>query len=204
ELRRHVEFVHLERLPLRADRGQPQGFIVAIGHFGNFELYARIGEVMPGYRFATTYRALRQPLLNRLLQSMRERSGCWFFERRTDAAALKAALNSPGLVLGLLADQHAGERGVAVPFLGGGCSTSPAPALLALRYRCPLHTGICYRVGLGHWRIEAGPEIATIEAGQPRSLAAITGDLNRAFETAVRRDPANWFWVHNRWKPFRS
>ena len=25
-------------------------------------------------------------------------------------------------------------------------------------------------------------------------------DVNRAFEAAVRRDPANWFWVHNRWK----
>ena len=26
-------------------------------------------------------------------------------------------------------------------------------------------------------------------------------DVNRAFEAAVRRDPANWFWVHSRWKP---
>jgi KDO2-lipid IV(A) lauroyltransferase len=25
-------------------------------------------------------------------------------------------------------------------------------------------------------------------------------DVNRAFEIAVRRDPANWFWVHKRWK----
>ena len=24
--------------------------------------------------------------------------------------------------------------------------------------------------------------------------------VNRALETAVRRDPANWFWVHNRWR----
>jgi len=25
-------------------------------------------------------------------------------------------------------------------------------------------------------------------------------EVNRAFEAAVRRDPANWFWVHRRWK----
>ena len=25
-------------------------------------------------------------------------------------------------------------------------------------------------------------------------------DVNAAFEAAIRRDPANWFWVHNRWK----
>jgi len=26
-------------------------------------------------------------------------------------------------------------------------------------------------------------------------------EVNQAFETAIRRDPANWFWVHKRWKP---
>jgi len=33
-----------------------------------------------------------------------------------------------------------------------------------------------------------------------RSTEAIMLDVNRAFEEAVLRDPANWFWVHNRWK----
>ena len=32
----------------------PQSFIVAIGHFGNFELYARYGQFMPVFRTATT------------------------------------------------------------------------------------------------------------------------------------------------------
>ena len=26
-------------------------------------------------------------------------------------------------------------------------------------------------------------------------------DVNAEFEKAIRRDPANWFWVHRRWKP---
>jgi KDO2-lipid IV(A) lauroyltransferase len=25
-------------------------------------------------------------------------------------------------------------------------------------------------------------------------------DINVVFEKAVRRDPANWFWVHDRWR----
>jgi KDO2-lipid IV(A) lauroyltransferase len=73
--------------------------------------------------------------------------------------------------------------------------------VFALRYRCPLHTGICYRVGLARWRIEAGEEIPTRENGQPLPTLRIMGAVNRAFEIAVRRDPANWFWVHDRWKP---
>ena len=143
---------------------------------------------------------LRQPSLNRLLQSLRDCSGCRFFERRFEAAPLKTFMNQRGVILGLLTDQSAGNHGLRLPFLGHDCSTSAAPAVFALRYNCALITGVCCRVGLARWRIEAGEEIPTHTNGQARSVAAIMRDVNRAFEAAVRRDPANWFWVHNRWK----
>jgi lauroyl/myristoyl acyltransferase len=180
---------------------KPESRVMAIGHFGNFELFAKASIFVPGYQFATTYRALRQPSLNRLMQSIREKSGCLFFERRTDAEALKAAMNEGGTVLGLLSDQHGGRKGVWGPFFGRECSTTPAPAVLALRYKCPLYTAFCFRVAAGRWRIEVGDEIPTHSEGHARSVEAITTDINRAFEAAVRRDPANWFWVHRRWKP---
>lgn len=203
EIKPHVEF---SAPTLTADdpARRPGRVVAAIGHFGNFELYARFGGFAPHFQSATTYRGLRQPALNRLLQSLRERSGCRFFERRFDASALKAFMNQQGIILGLLADQHAGNSGLRLPFLGRECSTSAAPAVFALRYHCVLLTGICYRIGLARWRIEAGAEIPTRENGFPRAVSAIMLDVNRAFEQAVRRDPANWFWVHNRWKPFRS
>lgn len=189
-------------LPHEADAG-PQSRIVAIGHFGNFELYARFGQFVPIFKCAATYRALKQPALNRIMVSLRESEGCRFFERRTEAAALKAAMSDTGLLLGLLADQHAGRNGLRLPFLGHDCSTSPAPAVFALRYNCPLHTAICYRTGLAEWLIEVGDEIPTRVNGVARSTADIMLDVNRAFEVAVRRDPANWFWVHKRWKPVK-
>src|SRR6185295_4327293 len=180
----------------------PRSIVVAIGHFGNFELYARIGQFRPEIKAATTYRGLRQPLLNRLMQTLRETSGCAFFERRTDAAKLKAWMAPTGRVLGLLADQHAGVGGVRVPFFGHECSTTASPAVFALRYDCGLYTGVCYRIGLAKWRIELAAEIPTREPdGSSRSIEAMVGDMNRSIEAAVRRDPANWFWVHNRWKP---
>ena len=187
-------------LPHEMDAG-PQSRIVAIGHFGNFELYARFGQFVPIFKCAATYRALKQPVLNRILLALRERSDCRFFERRTEAAALKAAMSDTGLLLGLLADQHAGSNGLRLPFFGHECSTSAAPAIFALRYNCPLHTAICYRIGLAKWRIEVGNEIPTRENDVARSIADIMRDVNHAFEDAVRRDPANWFWVHKRWKP---
>jgi lauroyl/myristoyl acyltransferase len=204
ELRPHFDCVRTEKiLPYQTNQG-PQNRVVAIGHFGNFELYARFGQFVPLFTGGSTYRGLPQPSLNRLMQSLRERSGCRFFERRTEAAALKACMSNSGLLLGLLSDQHAGHGGLRLPFLGHDCSTSAAPAIFALRYHCPLHTAICYRVGLARWSIEVGDEIPTRINGHPRSKADITLDVNHAFEIAVRRDPANWFWVHNRWKPARA
>jgi KDO2-lipid IV(A) lauroyltransferase len=198
ELRPHVEFI---APPAILAPPMPVTLVAAIGHFGNFELYARFGQFAPAFKSATTYRGLGQPSLNRLLQTFRARSGCLFFERRFEGRALRAFMKQKGAMLGLLSDQHAGDAGLRIPFLGHDCSTSAAPAIFALRYHCALYTGICYRVGLARWRIEAGAQIRVREQGEARSTEAIMLDVNRAFEAAVRRDPANWFWVHNRWKP---
>jgi KDO2-lipid IV(A) lauroyltransferase len=204
QIRPHFELVGAEKILPFQSVASPQSRIMAIGHFGNFELYARFGQFVPGFKCAATYRGLDQPALNQILLSLRNLSGCRFFERRTEAAALKAAMTRTGLLLGLLADQHGGNNGLRLSFFGRDCSTSAAPALFALRYHCPLHTAICYRVGLAKWRIEVGEEIPTRVGGEPRSTADIMLDVNREFERAIRRDPANWFWVHRRWKPMNK
>ena len=204
QLRPHLTFRWAaEALPAAAAAADDGalGRVVAVGHFGNFELYARAHHFIKGFTPAATYRGLRQPSLNRLLQSLRQRSGCLFFERRTESDALKQAMNEQRLLLGFLADQHAGPGGLWLPFFGRECSTSAAPALFALRYHAPLCTAICYRTGLARWEIEFGPDIPMRLDGRLRSAAEITLEINRAFEAAVRRDPANWFWVHKRWKP---
>jgi lauroyl/myristoyl acyltransferase len=200
EIHKVVRFTGEQRILAAPPNVTPESVVVAIGHFGNFELYARFKQYCPSFKCATTYRGLRQQSLNRLMQSLRELSGCIFFERRTDAAALKSWMNQTGVMLGLLADQRAARGGIRAPFFGRECSTSAAPAVFALRYHCRLHTGICYRIGLAQWRIEAGPEIPTHENGSARRIEDITRDVNAAFEVAVRKDPANWFWVHDRWK----
>jgi KDO2-lipid IV(A) lauroyltransferase len=202
DLQPHLTMVGGEHLRLVADGAapQPSSLVIAIGHFGNFELYSRLGALAPGYRGMTTYRGLRQPGLNRLLQTLRTRSGCLFFDRRSDAAALKAQLSQPGFMLGLLVDQRAAKGAVPVPFFGRDCLTNAAPAVFARRYQAALHTAICYRVGLARWRIEVGPEIPTHANGVARPTEDLMREVNQALEGAVRRDPANWFWVHDRWR----
>ena len=104
-------------------------------------------------------------------------------------------------MLGLLADQNAGEGGLWLPVFGRETSVSTAPAVFAQRYQCRLFPSACFRTSAGRWKIELGEEIPVRENGQRRSTEDITRDIIEAQEQTIRRDPANWFWVHNRWKP---
>jgi KDO2-lipid IV(A) lauroyltransferase len=195
QLRPHTEYIGRERLL------PPRRVVNAGGHFGNFELYSRFKDLAPMYQCAATYRALKQPALNRLMEKIRNRSGCQFFERRTEGAKLRAFMNQPACIVSLQIDQHGGDKGLRLPFLGHDCSTNPSPAIFALRYNCELYAAACFRTGLAKWRLELGEKITTHdENGQPRIIEDIMRDVLRTQEKYVRRDPANWFWVHRRWK----
>ncbi len=200
ELGNVLEIGAAAQIPRTADG--PPNLVFVTGHFGNFELCGRVQAYVPGWQIAVTYRALKPEALNKILQDLRGGTGVRIFERTREAGALRQLLARGGIALGLLADQHAGSKGLWLPFFGRPCSTSAAPVVLAQRYQGPLQMLLCFRVRLGKWRVEFGPKIRTREAdGSPRDAAEIMRDVNACYEVAIRRDPANWFWVHRRWKP---
>ena len=175
--------------------------LFASGHFGSFELFSRIVPHFREYRSASTYRGIRPESLDQLLKSLRSKAGMVMYERRAGAELLKKELSDGGLLLVLFSDQSDRQNGLELPFLGRPAYTNRAPAVMATRYDCALFVPICYRVALGKYRIEMGEPIPTRQPnGSRRTCEAITRDINTAYETAILRDPANWFWVHNRWK----
>ena len=191
----------LEHLDLsQRNDGSNPSFMFAIGHFGNFELYANAGLFAPEFDVGTTYRGFNQPWVEKLVTKIRNRSGCHYFDRRYEGKKLMSFMKRPNSITGLLADQNAGRSGIKLPFFGLPCSTNPAPAIFSLRYNLRLHCCLCRRVGLGRWELELGPEIITHINGNARSVNDIMSDINATYEDYIREDPANWFWVHNRWK----
>src|ERR1051325_1939528 len=57
----HFEVVGGEQVRARVTGTPPRSVVMAVGHFGNFELYARYGQFVPPIQCATTYRGLRPP-----------------------------------------------------------------------------------------------------------------------------------------------
>ena len=111
ELRKCMEVRGAGILNCASDTEQPKNRLLATGHFGNFELFTRMAAFAPEYRHAATYRSIRQPLVDRLVYSMRTVSGNLMFERRSGAKELKRVMNQGGILLSLAVDQSARENG---------------------------------------------------------------------------------------------
>ena len=197
QIQRVAHFENLDVVKRNIALGRP--VIMAINHIGNWELYAQIVFQWPEVRSGTIYQALHNKLVDDLVNSDRRRLGLETFDRKKGFQGAIALLRELG-VLGVLVDQHAGKSGVWTPFFHRLCSTSPLVATLALRTNAVVIPSAIYTDGFARWRIVMGHEIPWT-ADNPEQL---TLDLNRNLEEQIRVSPADWFWVHNRWKTPRS
>lgn len=184
---------HLDRIKKNIANGRP--VVLAINHIGNWELYAQLVFQVPEARFGTVYQALRNPLLDDLINRDRRRLGVATFDRKHGFNAAISLLREPGIV-GVLVDQHAGDSGMWTPFFHRLASTSTLAATLAIRTNAAVIPVAIYTAGFAKWRVVLSEEIPW-QADQPEKL---TAGINTALERQVRESPRDWFWVHNRWK----
>ena len=83
-----------------------------------------------------------------------------------------------------------------MPFFNRLCSTSPLAAALAIRTNSAVVPAAIFTSGFARWRIVYDEEIP-YDRSNPEQL---TADINAVLERQIRHSPADWFWVHNRWK----
>lgn len=193
KIARIARIENLDRIRSAIAAGRP--VVLAINHIGNWELYAQLVFQVPEARFGTVYQALRNAAVDDLVNRDRRRLGVQTFDRKKGFAAAIALLREPGIV-GVLVDQHAGDGGMWTPFFGHLASTSTLAATLALRTDAAVIPVAIHTTGLARWTVEVGAEIPW-KQDAPEQL---TADINRALEDQIRASPADWFWVHNRWK----
>jgi len=193
ELMDRVEIEGLD--DLKSVLEQKKGVVLAIPHTGNWELYAQLAFLLPGVRTGAVYQSLRNRRLDHHLNTTRRRFGMATFNRARGFHEAVDFLREGGVV-GILVDQHAGDAGVWTPFFGRLASTSPLAATLAWRSSATIFCATCTTLDSGdRWRFE---EITRITP--TADAEATTLEINRALEKAIRQAPADWFWVHNRWK----
>ena len=190
----HVETENFELIERYVAQGK--SVILLLSHIGAWELCAQLlPHFERGYRKATIYQRLKNPLIDHHVRKARSRFGIELFERSEGFSKAIELLRGRGGI-GILADQHAGDPGLWTPFFGRLASTTTLPALLARRTGAEIFAFAVYTAGPGRWRAVVEPPIG----GKDVSAEALTAHGNEMIERQIRRQPEDWFWVHDRWK----
>ena len=171
------------------------------GHLGNFETALYITGVLgiPTYAVA---RPLDNPLIDRWLHRFRESRGQFILPTQGSAKDLQRVLDA-GALFSMLGDQHAGNKGCWVDFMGREASCHKAVALFTLTQEVPMIVSYAVRNGKPlHLEIGcngiADPKTLPADLRDVRSL---TQWYNQKLEELVRKTPQQYWWMHRRWKP---
>ena len=192
----HIDLVGGREIVDRLLSGRP--LLLVTGHFGNWEM-GGFALGLFGFRTHAIARPLDNPYLEDYLRRFREKTGQKLLAKRGDFDQMEALLRSGG-VIGTLADQDAGQRGLFVDFFGRPASTHKAIALLALEHRVPLAVVGTPRLN-GRYRVLIGDLIFPEEYDKhPDAVRAITQRFTTALEKLIRLAPEQYFWLHRRWK----
>jgi KDO2-lipid IV(A) lauroyltransferase len=188
---------------LERAKAQGRGVILVMAHIGNWELTSRLS------RYVQPNAAIAKRSWDRKIDALSERfragSGVQTFWREdADTGRKMLRLFKQGGTLGILTDQDTNVQSVFVPFFGRLAATPRAAADFALRFRAPVLVVTLHRRGPrrgdGH-RLEV-TEVGYDPAPPDREaeVVRLTAACTAVQEAAIRRHPAEWVWMHARWK----
>ncbi len=177
-----------------------RGVIFVTGHIGNWELMAR-ALAAEGFPIYAIGKRSYDDRFTVLIQRFRDQGNVKTIWRGDpDAFAKMVAVMKENSVLGLLLDQDTAVQGVFVPFFDCPAHTPTAAAVLAHKTGAAVFTGFNYREPEGGLRI-VGQELIPVDDDEfGRAVVCDTAAMTARIEAHIRAHPAEWVWMHRRWK----
>lgn len=195
-----VELAPEDEALLRSAQAEGRGVVVVTGHIDNWELFARRIAAL-GLPCGTVAKEAQDPRLTALLKTTRESSGVRVFWRSSPLSArdMLRFLREGG-ILGVLIDQDTKVAGHFVPFFGRPAFTPRGASDLAVRLGAPMIFGCAHRVAGSRHRIVLRRVDVARTGDRDADSLALTAAATRAIENEIRANPAEWVWMHARWR----
>ncbi len=176
--------------------------VLVTGHFGNFEIGGYVIGLM-GFSTTSIARRLDNRFLHEWVQRFREARGQFMVDKIGCAPHIEQHLQNAG-TLSLLADQHAGEKGCWVNFLGAPASCHKALALFTMSSGAPMLVGYTRRIEGQPMQFESGC-IAVADPQNDRddvcaSVVSLTQWYNKGLTAAIGMAVEQYWWLHRRWR----
>ena len=188
-----VSFTGIEHL--QKALSYEKGVILLTGHYGNWELLA-LSLSQKLTKVSVVARKQNNIYINNLVERVRNKYGNPVIYKHGALKKLLSLLKFKEVV-GILFDQSVVEsEGVMVDFLCRKAWTMKIPVLLAQKTGAPLIPLFIKRVDGGH-TVTIHPPLVPEKKSDIRSYLQT---LNGYLEEHIRDDPAQWLWIHRRWK----
>lgn len=174
-------------------RVQNRPVIFVTGHIGNHEAPRHV-LTQTGLTIGGLYRPMSNPYFNtHYAKTMSSWGGPVFAQGRRGTAGFAKHLKSGGMATLLFDVSSTG--GINIPFMGKPARTATSAADLAIRMDAVV---IPY---FGIRRTNGYDFDVHVEAPIPHDTPEIMmTEMTKRLESHVRATPAQWFWVHRRWK----
>ncbi len=199
----HVEFPRKDEWDKLNRERENQGFLIATGHLGCFELLAH-SIALYGHPISYIVRNFKAEKLDTWWKSIRESTGNTVINRK---GAYKETVRTlrKGRNVGILFDQNVTRNhAIFVDFFGTPAATSKALALAALQVKSILIVATIRNLPEGKYRIEWEKcdvdDIYSSSLSRDEKVFEITKRASLILEKRVRDYPEGWFWMHRRWK----
>jgi KDO2-lipid IV(A) lauroyltransferase len=179
-------------------RDDGRGGLLIGMHFGNWELSTAAGH-RAGLKQHHFYRAPNNPYVDALLAELRRpmrQEG--YLAKGAKGARQAAMLLKSEAHIGMLVDQKQDE-GIPVTFFGRTAMTTTAPAALARRMDVPIVADRVIRLGGAKFRIIVEGLAVARTDDREADVIVTTKQISALFESWIRENPEQWFWVHRRW-----
>lgn len=173
--------------------------VAVTAHYGNWEIMGQLAA-LSGTPLASVAKPIRNPLIDRRINELRQGSGQRIVPREGALKSLLRSLREGGTVALLLdQDTRISEGGVFVDFFGVPAPVSSAAALLADKTGVPIVLAFCRQEEGGRYRCYALPPLTPASLGG-LSATEVTQRIASLMESEIRRDPGQWLWMYKRWK----
>lgn len=183
----------------RAAYAHGNGVLFVTGHFGFWELQALVHAIRVE-PVSVIGRALDNPLLNQLLEDIRQRTGNTVIYRKGTLRRVLRTLQA-GHGVAVLIDQHIMSReAIYVDFFERPAATTSAIAALAIRTGAPVVPVFALPLDGGRYRLIYEHAVEPPRSGGETAIRDFTQRCTDVLEMYVRRDPHLWLWMHRRWR----
>jgi len=179
-----------------------RGAILVSAHFGNFPLL--LGRLaVDGYKAGGIMRPMHDARVEKIFLEKRDKFGVktiYSQPRNECVNNTITALRNNELVF-IPIDQNFGTGGVFVNFFGREAATATGPIIFAQRTKAALIPCFILRQPGDKHKIIFEPELELKEGKDSQDTILINIQrLTDIIESYIRRYPAEWGWIHRRWK----